>query len=78
MEKHRTQHLSQLHSFETSKDQPLCETCYTTLHFNLVSDRDHHKIDLKTVLDCLELAQKQQSIPMLDPEWWNQVRSNHG
>ncbi len=74
----KSQNLATLQSFEVGQTQPLCETCYASLHFNLVSPNGAHKLDLSTILTCLELAQSRKAIPILDVEWWNRVRGEHG
>lgn len=78
MQQNPLHNLAYLHSFEASEDEPLCPCCYATLRFNLATPDAMHSIDLRTVFECLKVAQEQHAMPILDTKWWNLIWSEHG
>lgn len=55
-----------------------CVECNEELLFAM-RDRHHtFSLGLRTVLQCLRLAEEEGNIPSLPPDWWNSVANRHG
>lgn len=60
---------------QTVQHKPITECCDSDVVF-LLKDRHHEfSIDLKTILACLEFAEKQAAVPELPADWWWKVKA---
>ncbi|MCT4625673.1 hypothetical protein [Halodesulfovibrio sp.] len=54
-----------------------CPTCSEEVIFAMEDSFHHFSIGLRTILQCLNLAEMQGYIPPLPDEWWNEVANRH-
>lgn len=47
-----------------------CDTCNETLVFAMKDNYHEFSIGLRTILECLAIAEKEGYVPPLPPEWW--------
>ena len=47
-----------------------CDTCNETLVFSMKDNYHEFSLGLRTVLECLSIAEKEGYVPPLPPEWW--------
>ncbi|MCT4533775.1 XRE family transcriptional regulator [Halodesulfovibrio sp.] len=54
-----------------------CENCSEEVIFAMEDSFHQFSIGLRTILQCLDLAEIKGSIPPLPDEWWNEVANRH-
>lgn len=47
-----------------------CDTCNETLVFAMKDNYHEFSVGLRTILQCLSIAEKEGYVPPLPPEWW--------
>lgn len=55
---------------EQHKDVTGCENCDESLVFAMRDNYHEFSLGLRTILKCLEVAEKEGYVPKLPPEWW--------
>lgn len=55
----------------------LCDECQEELVFMMKLNEQEFALGLKTVLQCLSIAENELSVPPLPDEWWNEVYNRH-
>lgn len=55
----------------------LCDDCQDELVFIMKSGKEEFALGLKTVIQCLSIAQNELSVPPLPDDWWNEVYNRH-
>ena len=53
-----------------TKDTTLCENCDEVLAFAMRDNFHEFSIGLSTILECLQIAEKEGYVPPLPDEWW--------
>ncbi len=59
-------------------EQVNCLDCNEELAFAMRDKHHEFSIGLRTVLQCLRLAEQEGNVPPLPIEWWNKIASRHG
>ncbi|MFI3270729.1 MAG: XRE family transcriptional regulator [Pseudomonadota bacterium] len=54
-----------------------CQNCNEELFFAMRDNYHNFSIGLRTVLQCLHLAEEEGNVPKLPQEWWNQIANRH-
>lgn len=58
-------------------DHSDCEYCKEDYLFAM-KDRYHEfSVGLRTILDCLEMAEKEGAVPKLSDQWWLDVKNRY-
>ncbi|MEG1404256.1 MAG: hypothetical protein RSC52_02015 [Oscillospiraceae bacterium] len=55
---------------EKHHDVSGCENCDESLVFAMRDNYHEFFLGLRTILKCLEIAEKEGYVPKLPPEWW--------
>lgn len=61
----------------TIEDHSDCEACQEDYIFAMKDKYHEFSIGLRTILDCLELAEQEGAVPKLSEEWWIQVQNRY-
>jgi hypothetical protein len=55
-----------------------CLDCNEELLFAMRDAHHEFSIGLRTILQCLRLAEQEGNVPPLPIQWWNLIASRHG
>ena len=57
----------------SAHDHVNCESCFENLVFAMRDNNHDFSLGLSTVLECLNIAEKEGYVPKLPAEWWIDV-----
>ncbi|KAB1440345.1 XRE family transcriptional regulator [Pseudodesulfovibrio senegalensis] len=55
-----------------------CTRCSEELVFAMQDKHHDFSIGLRTILQCLRLAEQEGNVPPLPTDWWNKIACRHG
>lgn len=55
------------------EDHTDCEQCMEDFIFAMEDSTHQFSIGLRTILECLAIAEAEEAVPKLPQEWWNKI-----
>lgn len=55
------------------EDYTDCEQCMEDFIFAMEDSTHQFSIGLRTILECLAIAEAEEAVPKLPQEWWNKI-----
>ncbi len=56
----------------------ICESCGEELVFGMKDQHREFSLGLRSVLECLKIAEQEGCVPQLPAQWWADVACRHG
>ncbi len=54
-----------------------CQECSEDYIFLMKDKNGEFTLGLRTILDCLAIAQKEKAVPEIPSEWWDKVNNRY-